>query len=349
MGLTVLSVGYPFALVDRDPVGGAEQVLARIDRALVEARCRSVVIAPEGSRPAGELIALPRAPGDIDAAARARTHQIVRERIRDAILEIRPDVIHLHGVDFHAYLPDAGPPVLATLHLPLDWYPREALAPTRPRTWLNPVSLDQARQAPLGARLLRPIENGVDLKAFQPRRRRGRFALALGRICPEKGLHHALDAARAAGAPLALGGALFPYPEHRRYFAQEIEPRLDRRRRWLGPITGRRKRRMLGCARCVLVPSLAAETSSLVAREALASGAPVIAFARGALRDTIEDGRTGYLVGAPAEMAEAIKAADRIDPAACREAAVRRFSADGMTSAYLELFRRIASGLEPQP
>lgn len=50
MGLTVLSVAYPLAPVTADPVGGAEQVLARMDRALVDAGHRSIVIASEGSR-----------------------------------------------------------------------------------------------------------------------------------------------------------------------------------------------------------------------------------------------------------------------------------------------------------
>ena len=37
MNLTVLSVAYPFALVSPDAAGGAEQVLAQLDAALVGA------------------------------------------------------------------------------------------------------------------------------------------------------------------------------------------------------------------------------------------------------------------------------------------------------------------------
>ena len=94
--------------------------------------------------------------------------------------------------------------------------------------------------------------------------RRG-FALTLGRICPEKGQHLALDAAHAAGLPLLLGGAVFPYPAHQAYFTASIAPRLDRLRRWLGPLPFARKRRLLSAARCLLVPSTADETASLVA------------------------------------------------------------------------------------
>ena len=74
-----------------------------------------------------------------------------------------PDVVHLHGIDFASYLPPPGPAVLATLHLPLDWYRAAALAPTRPRTYLHPVSASQARSAPAECAPGPPIENGVDL------------------------------------------------------------------------------------------------------------------------------------------------------------------------------------------
>ena len=58
MSLTVLSVAYPLAPVGPDAVGGAEQVLTRLDRALVEAGHRSIVVAQEGSRTAGTLVAV---------------------------------------------------------------------------------------------------------------------------------------------------------------------------------------------------------------------------------------------------------------------------------------------------
>ena len=69
--------------------------------------------------------------------------------------------------------------------------------------------------------------------------------MALGRICPEKGFHIALDAARRAGVPLLLAGQTFPYEAHETYFAREIAPRLDRSRRFIGPIGLVRKRRLL--------------------------------------------------------------------------------------------------------
>jgi glycosyltransferase involved in cell wall biosynthesis len=343
MSLCVLSVAYPFAQVGPDPVGGAEQVLSALDRAVVAAGGRSLVLAQEGSAPAGELIALPRPAGEIEETAREAVYAALRARLAEVIARERPDVVHLHGVDFAGYLPAQGPPVLVTLHLPLAWYPAAALAPTRPRTWLAPVSQDQARRRPPGARLTRPIENGVSLESFRPRRKRG-YALALGRICPEKGFHLALDAARAADVPLLLAGSVFPYTEHRRYFDREIRPRLDRQRRWIGPVSGPAKRRLIGQARCLVAPSLAPETSSLVAREALAAGTPVVALRTGALVEAIESGRTGILVDTPEALPDALAAAACLSPADCRRAAERRFSDRAMIAAYLSAYRTLAEG-----
>ena len=97
------------------------------------------------------------------------------------------------------------------------------------------------------------------------------------------------------GLPLLLGGKVYQYREHVAYFRREIEPRLDGRRlRFLGPVGFARKRRLLAAARCLLAPSLAPETSSLVAMEALACGTPVIAFPSGALRKSSNTARRGF-------------------------------------------------------
>lgn len=349
--LSILSVAYPFAPVRADAVGGAEQVLARLDRALVDAGHRSTVIALQDSRVAGRLIGIPRPVGLIDGPLRARAHEAVRQAMVAAMAAERIDLVHLHSLDFPECLPPPGVPVLVTLHLPLDLYPEAALRPTRPGTWLLPVSASQARSRP-SLSLLPPIENGVDLPTARAHARRG-YALALGRICPEKNYADALEASRRADCPLLLAGHVYDYPEHLLYFRDEIVPRLDRLRRWIGRIGGDRKRRLLAGARCVLIPSRIAETSSLVAMEALAAGVPVIAYPAGALPEIIEPGRTGFLVDDVASMAQAIRAVDRIERQDCRRAARRRFSAERMAAEYLSLYRRLvlacASRSTPRP
>ena len=341
MGLTVLSVAYPLQVVSPGSAGGAEQVLYWLDHALVSAGHRSIIVACDGSQAAGTLVPVPAPPGKLDEATKQAAQEHHRRAIAAALQRWPVDLVHMHGVDFYAYLPPPGVPVLVTLHGPWAWYPQHALRPARPDTWFHCVSLTQHGSAPPGVRLLDPIENGVPVEALTARHAKRRFALMLGRICPEKGVHCAIEAAKRAHVSLLIAGEVFPYEAHQRYFEEEVKPRLDDRRRFIGPAGFARKRRLLTAARCVLVPSMVAETSSLVAREALACGTPVVAFPHGALPEAVEHGRTGFLVRDEVEMAEAIGAAGALDPETCRRAARERFSLDRMTERYFELYGRL--------
>lgn len=344
--LAVLSVAYPFAPVSPDAVGGAEQVLTMLDQGLVARGHRSIVIAERDSRVSGELVALPSVRGSIDVAKRSAQQKACRAAILDMLRRETVDVIHVHGVDFENYLPPSGVPVLVTLHLPVNWYSLEALQPKRPDTWFNCVSASQQQTCPWGMTLFHPISNGVSpLLLRGPAHARRGFALMLSRMCPEKAPHVALQAAHLARVPLLIGGQLFGYETHRQYFREQVIARLDRQRRYLGPVGFARKRRLLSAARCLLVPSLVPETASLVAMEALACGTPVIAFPQGALIDVVEDGRTGFLVRDAAEMAEAIARASLLDPEHCRQAARERFSAEVMIDAYVAAYARLASSV----
>lgn len=342
MRLSVLSVAYPLAPVGPDAAGGAEQILSLLDRGLTRRGHRSVVIACEGSETAGTLLATPLPAGVFDDRVRRRTQEQHRRTIEQALAMERFDVVHMHSLDFHEYLPPPGIPVLATLHLPPDCYPPGVFRLRRPRTYLNGVSASQQRRCPHARILLPPVANGVPLEDLATRVRKRNFAVALGRICPEKGFHLALDGATRARMPLVLAGEVFRYEAHERYFWNEILPRLDGvSRRYIGPVGLARKRRLLAAARCLLAPSLVAETSSLVAMEAMACGTPVVAFPSGALAEIVEHGKTGFLVKDEREMAEAITAAGSISPEACRRAARERFSAAGMVERYMALYERL--------
>ncbi|HET9086794.1 MAG TPA: glycosyltransferase, partial [Acidobacteriaceae bacterium] len=172
------------------------------------------------------------------------------------------------------------------------------------------------------------------------------FALVLGRICPEKNAHAALEAGTIAGTRVLLAGQVFPYLEHRRYFTDKIEPLLRRspgnvEHEFLGPLDPDRRQRLLSSAKCLLHPTLAPETSSLVAMEALAAGTPVIAYRSGALPDIVEHGVTGFLVDSVEEMADALGKVHTLSSQACRHAAEQRFSSERMVREYLQMYESI--------
>lgn len=343
--IRVLSVPYALAPVGMDCAGGAEVVLAQIDRALVERGHRSLVVGPEGSRVAGTLLSTGPLPSLFDERTRAAVIERARRAIIDALAHFDVDVVHLHGLDFAEVVPPLDRPVLITLHMPIGFYSPDALLAWSKRAELACVSRSQASAlpAPLEERAI-VVENGVDLERYRPRPGAYDYALTLGRICPEKNFPDAIDAAKRAHVPLLVAGQVHAYDSHERHFRDAILPRLGPGARFLGPVRGARKIRLLSGARCVLVPSLVQETSSLVALEALASGTPVIAYRAGALADIVEDGRTGFLVDDVASMAEAIANVGSLDRSACRESAERRFDLRRTTSAWISRLEALAEG-----
>src|SRR5215210_3790542 len=114
--LTILNVAYPLAPVGPDAVGGSEQILTALDFGLVAAGHCSLVIACEGSEVAGTLLPVPAEPGPLEDMAKARARRRHAVAISEAARRWPIDLVHLHGLDFAAYLP-SDLPCLVTLHL----------------------------------------------------------------------------------------------------------------------------------------------------------------------------------------------------------------------------------------
>jgi glycosyltransferase involved in cell wall biosynthesis len=342
--LTVLNVAQPLASVGPDEPGEAEQIITRLDEALVRTGHTSLVLACGGPT-FGKLLPAYNPAREYNDNARRAVWERHRHMVHYALRNWAVDVVHMHGRDFHAYMPPEGVPVIVTMHFAPARYPPAVFKCERPETYLQCVSESERRSVPHflnGGALLPTIENGVPVRElFEPHAKRN-FVLAVGRISREKGFHIALDAAGRAGVPLLIAGKVCSHWADRNYFDEEIAPRLNHRRRLIGRIGFQRKRRLLSKARCLLVPSLEPEMSSLVAMEAMACGTPVVAFPKGDLPEIIEHGRTGFLVHDADEMADAIHAAGELDPELCRSVARRRFSAERMTAEYLVLYERLA-------
>ncbi|HET7102249.1 MAG TPA: glycosyltransferase [Terriglobia bacterium] len=341
MAMTVLNVAFAFAPVGPGAVGGAEQILTELDGALTAAGHNSLVLACEGSQAAGTLFSTPLLGSDLYDADSRRWSCKQRQACFDRILsQYEVDLIHMHGLDFYEYKLPPEIPVLVTLHLPVSWYPQEIWSRCSGSIQFQCVSETQRRSCPPELRDAPIILNGVALPACTESK--SDFGLALGRICPEKNQHEALEAGSLAGVRVLLGGQVFPYQDHRTYFYERIMPLLNGHEpmvhEFLGPLAPLRKQQLLGQAQCLLHPTLAPETSSLVAMEALAAGTPVIAYPSGALPEIVDDGVTGFLVHDVEEMAIAIDHVDQIRPEDCRAAARQRFSRERMIQDYFQLY-----------
>ncbi|WP_251982289.1 glycosyltransferase, partial [Methylobacterium sp. B1] len=134
----------------------------------------------------------------------------------------------------------------------------------------------------------------------------------------EKGLHLAIDAARAAGLPLTFAGPKL----NPGYWAAEIAPRMGPDLTHLGHLAHRDLAHHLGRARVAIVSPRWEEPFGLVVAEALACGTPVAAFRRGAMPDIL-DASCGRLARPddPQDLAVAIREAAGLSRRACRDRA----------------------------
>ncbi|HEX2912863.1 MAG TPA: glycosyltransferase family 4 protein [Chloroflexia bacterium] len=292
----------------------------------------------------GELSPADFNAGNDDRAAMDRAFFRQGELFLQIFLEInRPganfDIAHAHAFDWPAFAlsPLSQVPVVHTVHLPsVDPHINGLLRTTYRQTGRSKaVTVSQAGAATYAADFPfeRVIYNGIDTASIPFGPQGEGFLLFAGRISPEKGPDLAIQIAHQAGKRLVIAGGIYD----REFFKTKIEPELARGNlEYLGPLQRSELYGLMSRADGVLFPSRWEEPFGLVLAEALAAGAPVISWQRGAAPEIIEDGRTGFLrpfmdiAGA----AEAVSLLPGIDRAECRRRIEANFSLEKMLDDY---------------
>ncbi len=333
--MKILYVSYPMLEVSDASCGGAEQMLWTVEHEMARHGHQTAVAACSGSQVAGELISTGEAPTATDAfEMRAEEHC---RAVIEAVQTRKFDVVHDKSGFFWQQAREINTPVLATLHLPRSFYSKKLFRDLSSNVHFNCVSESQARSFEDLPNRLGVVPNGIALDRFKFEPTKKDYVLWIGRICPEKAPHLAIDAAERAGTKLVMVGRVYPFSWHQQYFDEEVRPRLVRageQVHWIERPSFEEKVDLLAGARALLLPTLAPETSSLVSMEAMASGTPVVAFGNGALPEIVESGLTGYLVKDIREMADAIVDVNRLWPDDARRVAEERFSAVAMAKGY---------------
>lgn len=326
----------------REPyAGGLEVVVAKEVRALRDRGHRVTLYAAAGSEGHDsrfEFTSMAAATGFGDSfyppgGYRADASEF--HRLMDHLADSEFDVILNHSLS-HVPLEraaDVRAPMITTLHCPQLGPMQDAFdrhGPDTGRVLAVSRSVLRSWRVPQGTEV---VLNGVETHVWRPSGVPAGppYAVWSGRIVPEKAPHLAVDAAVRAGLTLDLAGRI----GDERYMSRVLAPRLrdaGDRVRFHGALGRDALVPMVAGASVALVTPCWEEPFGLTAVEALACGTPVVALARGGIREILS-GRPGVVLVEPgadpaSALAAAIPVALTLDRVATAQSAAAAFSHD---------------------
>jgi glycosyltransferase involved in cell wall biosynthesis len=161
----------------------------------------------------------------------------------------------------------------------------------------------------------------------------------LSRLDKIKGVHTAINVAKATNNNLIIAGNIPTTPDNYNYYKTRIEPLIDNQQiKYVGALNDAEKNHYLQKAKALLFPIEWEEPFGMVMIEAMACGTPVIAFKRGSVPEVVEEGINGFIMTTETEMIEKVAVIHTIDRKICRESADMRFDIKVIADEYLNLF-----------
>jgi glycosyltransferase involved in cell wall biosynthesis len=197
------------------------------------------------------------------------------------------------------------------------------------------ISNEQARLLK-GINVVGTVLHGIDTDNFTFRETPDDYLLFLGRFTVGKGVLQAIEIAKRVGVRLVLAAA------EDQYYRDKIAPHVDGTRIvYHGEADYPAKVKLYGGARALLYPIQAPEPFGLVLAEAMACGTPVAALDRGAVREIVDDGVTGFVFRDLEQMVNELPRVFGLDRRRVRDRAVARFGVQRMVDEYIAVYRRI--------
>jgi glycosyltransferase involved in cell wall biosynthesis len=334
--LRIAMVAPPWYPVPPEAYGGIEQLIADLVRPLADLG-HKVTLIGVGDDPEADLVDL----RTFDRPQSYRMGEALPEVLHAAranrlIAAMNVDVVHDHSLAGPITATARDARTVLTVHGPVTGELGELYDELGDSIELVAISEAQRSFRP-DLNWVATVHNAIDVAEFPYRDDKQDYVLFLGRMCHDKGVHLAVDAARAAGRRLLIAAKCNEDPEYA-YFEEYVRPRLGPDVEYLGEADVARKRELLRDASCLLLPVLWEEPFGLVMVEALACGTPVVALRRGSVPEVIVDGVTGLVCDDPEELPAALEEVRRIDPRDCRLDAEHRFDLPVMARAYERVY-----------
>lgn len=346
--LRVGVVAPPWYAVPPPGYGGTEAVVAAIvDQLVSRGHHVSLVAAGEPGTKAQRFLRSYEEPPSHLLGASVLPELIQAAEAQRVLDELDLDVIHDHSAAGPLLAVGRRCPTVVTMHGPVADDNGEYHRRLGTRINLVAISDAQRRIAP-DLNWVATVHNAVDVASFPFSAEKGDDVLWIGRFCPDKGAHIAIDVARRAGRRIVLAGKLNEDAE-RTYFEDAIRPLLGPDVDYVGEADAALKRELYAKASCLLFPIQWDEPFGMVMAEALACGTPVISTPRGSVPEIVRHGETGFVCSSVEELVAAVRASDTLDPAACRRDAEARFDLPVMGARYETVYRQVIAHVPSGP
>lgn len=260
------------------------------------------------------------------------------------------DIIHNHTYPEFINLmvsESINTPMLTTLHAQAT-SEFDATLRLFPKSHL--ISISEAhRRGFQKANIAKVIYNGIDTSLYAYEPQKDDYLLWVGRLSKAKhkdgtfmdakGVRWAIKLAQETGQKLIMTGNV----EDRAFFETDIKPHLNEKIRWVGAVSSEQPLSkteivaLMQKAKAFLMTINWEEPFGLVMAEAMSCGTPVIGFDRGAVKEIIKHGQTGFVVP-PHEGIDGLKNAlqrlSEIHPETCRQHIEHAFSRETMINNY---------------
>lgn len=259
------------------------------------------------------------------------------------------DIIHSHWTPLGMYFQKfVKTPVLHTLHnIPPKKDPRWEIFSNFKESNVVFISKIEKENSPVDFKKEYIVYNGIDVSQFKLNLGPKRHFIWIGRICQKKGIENAIYVAKKMGIKLILAGQL--QPMYKDYFQKKIKPHLNEKIKYVGELKQNQLSSFYGSAQGFLYPFEWEEPFGLCMIEAMACGAPVIAFDKGSAREIIKNGKTGFVVPFFDKkgrknfegLISAIKKINQIKRIDCRKWVEENFSIEKMINNYEKVYYQL--------
>jgi glycosyltransferase involved in cell wall biosynthesis len=247
------------------------------------------------------------------------------------------DIIHYEATYYPISLPFARlspTPIVQTLHHAPDTS-EVALWARYPEAPFIAISNGQADLL-RGLNVVATVLHAIDTDRFEFSAAAADYLLFLGRFTEGKGVLQAIEVARRTGMKLLLAAA------ENDYYRQHVAALVDGTQiLYAGEVDHATKVRLYGGARALLYPVQAGEPFGLVLAESMACGTPVAALDRGAVRELVDDGVTGWVFDSVDAMVAGLGRVIALDRHTVRDRVLQKFGVGRMVDGYVAAYRQI--------